>query len=247
MRLGPYFVTSGLLAIGLVACGGAGESSGEPKASHDAGLSPVSTTDSGVAPDAAEPSTADDAGTASEDADIYGPNPTDGTPTRQACTPNFGSAITSSHGRLDGYLVAIVQPDTDKACNSDSHVHLQVSANGATYDVATNLETYFYPLDLALPNGAWSEGWHAGQPLNYTTLGLHSAQFSHPASEAALAAIVTEDLANANHVSVFATGYGPTGVHDIHYESGNNAGGIIIDPLSPTSHGLFFCFNTDTF
>ena len=197
--------------------------------------------------DASEPAASDAATSTSDDGGTYGPNPTDGPPTRQACTNKFGAAVTAVHGRLDGYLVAIVQPDTDKACNSDSHVHLQVSAGGSIYDVATNLETLFLAHDLPLPDGAWAEGWHAGDSLDYSTLGFHSTQFTQPASEDALAAIVTADLANANHVSIFATGYGPQGIHDIHYESGTNAGAIIIDPLSPTAHGLFFRFSTDTF
>jgi hypothetical protein len=163
-----------------------------------------------------------------------------------ACTSQFGSALTTDHGRLDGYLVAIVQPYTSRSCNSDSHVHLQVSAGGATYDVATNLQTLFAEQDLPLPGAAWAEGWHAGAPLNYPNIGLHSAMFTQPANEAALAAIVTADLANANHISVYATGYGPDGVHDVHRKSGYD-GAIIIDPLSPTAHGLFFRFTTDSF
>src|SRR5690349_9508322 len=47
----------------------------------------------------------------------------DGTPTRIACTNNFGSALTAVHGRLDGRLVSIVAPGAH-GCNGDTgHVH----------------------------------------------------------------------------------------------------------------------------
>src|SRR4051794_19277293 len=60
----------------------------------------------------------------------------DGPPTRHPCTSNFGTALTTSFGRLDGFLVAIVPPGGGP-CNADSdHVHLQVQVNGAVYDIA---------------------------------------------------------------------------------------------------------------
>jgi hypothetical protein len=237
----------------IAACGGSSAAPGSTS-SQDAG-NPTKGNDSGATTeDAASPGVdsaapPDDAGA---DAVVetlpeagFPPDPTDGTPTRQACTGNFGTALSNNHGRLDGILVAVVQPYSNKTCNSDSHVHLQVSVNGATYDVATNLQTNFHEADMALPGGAWSEGWHANMNLDYPTIGLHSPEFFTPASESALAAYVTTDLENANHVAIFATGYGPTGVHDIHRRGNDEDGAIFIDPLSPTAHGLFFSFSTD--
>jgi hypothetical protein len=224
----------------LVACGG---SAGLSVSEHP-DASPAQTVDAAKPAEDSAPSPAPDA-----EADAggpLGPDPTDGTPSRSACTSTFGMGLTAVHGRLDGYLVAVVQPYTNRSCNSDSHVHLQVSAGGAIYDVATNLQTLYAEHDLPLPGAAWAEGWHPGEPLNYPTIGLHSAMFTQPTNEAALAAIVTADLTNANHVSIYATGYGPDGVHDVHRKSGND-GAIIIDPLSPTAHGLFFRFTTDSF
>jgi hypothetical protein len=242
-------ISPSLLCALLVGCGSpAGVAA--PPAEHADAAAPVEAPDASklTAEDGASPAAPDAAPTPATDAgNPFGPDPTDGTPSRQACTSKFGSAITVYHGRLDGYLVAIVQPDTNKSCNGDSHVHLQVAMGGATYDVATNLQTLYVEHDLPLPGAAWAEGWHPGDSLDYPTLGLHSAMFTQPADEAALAAIVTADLANTNHISVFATGYGPAGIHDIHRKSLGQDGAIIVDPLSPTAHGLFFRFDTDSF
>ena len=239
-----------LLPLGalLVACGGSPAGSVAPGEHKDAAAPPVTTAPDASAADAETPVASPDAAPpANDDAgNPFGPDPVDGPPARQACTGNFGSGLTTYHGRLDGYLVAVVQPNTNRTCNSDSHVHLQVSMGGATYDVATNLQTLYLEHDLPLPDGAWAEGWHPGDALDYPSLGLHAAMFTQPANEAALAAIVTADLANANHISIFATGYGPDGVHDVHRKSGAD-GAIIVDPLSPTAHGLFFRFSTDSF
>src|SRR4051812_34493127 len=43
----------------------------------------------------------------------------DGTPVRMACTSALGGALSAVHGRLDGYLVAIV-PSTSNRCMGDS-------------------------------------------------------------------------------------------------------------------------------
>src|SRR5262245_49460666 len=57
----------------------------------------------------------------------------DGTPMRRPCTGNFGSALSTSFGRLDGFLVAIVPPGNG-GCNADTdHVHLQILVNSAVY------------------------------------------------------------------------------------------------------------------
>src|SRR5215813_10038860 len=63
----------------------------------------------------------------------------DGTPTRQTCTSQFGNALSSTFGRLDGYLVSIVPPMTGP-CNADTaHVHLQIKMNNQIYDVAVDV------------------------------------------------------------------------------------------------------------
>ena len=160
----------------------------------------------------------------------------DGTPTRIACTNNLGTALTAVHGRLDGYLVSIV-PTTSHSCNGDSsHVHLQVRANGAVYDVAVNVSdpqnVDYLAKDLALPDGAWTEGWHPGQAalLDYPTLGVHAADFA-PTPQAQLESAIDTELADANHVSIFMTGYGPDGGHLVHRNGNGDDGAIVIRPL----------------
>lgn len=176
----------------------------------------------------------------------------DGTPTRQACTSQFGSALTATFGRLDGYLVAIVPPGGGP-CNADSdHVHLQVKANGAIYDVAIDVtsptvdDVHMGTRDLVMPGAAWSEGWHAGGLVDYPALGVRAADLGLGTKQSNTAALQT-DLANANHISVFATGYGPDGAHLVHRNGHGHDGLIITDPLSTPAHLRFISFTSQAF
>ena len=173
----------------------------------------------------------------------------DGTPMRTQCTGSFGSGLSTAHGRLDGYLVAIVPPSAH-GCNADSHhVHLQVSMHGAIYDVAVDVvdnsggAVFLDEKDLALPDGAWAEGWHPGDALSYVSLGLHASSFT---ATPGLEGVLMSRLASANHVSIFATGYNSSGCHLVHYESGND-GAIVINPLSPTAHFILLHFANQNF
>jgi hypothetical protein len=220
-----------LLLIALAACGGTG-SPGNPDA-------PPGTAD-------APPGTAD-APPGSPDA----PPSSDGTPTRVPCTNNLGSALTTVHGRLDGYLVSIV-PTSQHNCNGDSsHVHLQVKANGAVYDVAVNVsdpqDVDYLAKDMALPDGAWSEGWHPGQAalLDYPTLGVHAKDFT-PTPQATLEQTLDTELADVNHISVFMTAYGSDGGHLVHRNGQGNDGAIVIRPLG-APRVLMFHFATQSF
>lgn len=203
-----------------------------------------------------EASAPDDSGGAS--GDTAAAQAADGTPQRTAaCTPlsqQTGTALNTPFGRLDGVLVYVVEKDGSHACNGDdSHVHLQVKANGAIYDVAVDIgttgdEVSSFEEPIALPGGAWAEGWHGTDTLTYTALGIHSGQFT-AASPDALSASLDAELAQVNHVSIFGTAYDTdNGCHDVHYHGGNGGdGALFLDPLSPTAHGLFFRFPTDTF
>lgn len=164
-----------------------------------------------------------------------------------ACTSSFGSALTTDHGRLDGYLVSIVPPSTH-ACNGDSqHLHLQVKAGGAVYDVAVNVDGLEAEADAALPGTPWTEGWHAGEELDYPKdLALHAATFTLTGLAAVRQRVETA-LANANHVAIYTTGYGPAGGHLVHRQGGGRDGAIVIDPLGPKPHLLAFRFDTQSF
>lgn len=175
----------------------------------------------------------------------------DGAPMRRACTSTFGSAVTGTYGRLDGYLVAIVQPGTTSCGGDNDHLHLQVLVNTAVYDVAVNVgssamaDVHSLTMDLSLR--PWVEGWHPGGAEDYPTLGVHSTQLPLETSVGALASEITADLATANHISIFAIGYGPTGVHDVHRNGFSHDGLIVTEPLSTPSHARLFSFTSQTF
>jgi hypothetical protein len=84
--------------------------------------------------------------------------------------------------------------------------------------------------------------------LDYpTSLGVHATAFTQPATAAALAQKIESELTSANHIAIFATGYGPTGAHDVHRRGSSEDGAIVIDPLSPSAHLMLFRFTTDSF
>jgi hypothetical protein len=202
---------------------------------------------SGGTPDAGVP----DGGTTLPDAGSSG----DGTPTRLPCTGSFGSAMTAAYGRLDGFLVAIVNPNTTTSCRGDdNHIHLQVQVNGRVEDIAVNIastvgnpDVDFLTLNAPLRGGAWVEGWHPGQQLDYAnTLGVHATSFTER-TPTQLTQLVDAAIANANHVSIFATGFDATGGHLIHRNPTNHDGAIVINPLSANAEYLLFHFTTQSF
>lgn len=179
----------------------------------------------------------------------------DGTPTRQPCTSTFGSAMTATFGRLDGFLVAIVNPNTTTSCRGDdNHIHLQVKVNGGIEDIAVNSasttgnpDVDFRTIGAALRGGAWTEGWHPGQTLDYpSNLGVTSGSFTEE-NQTQLTASVGNLIANANHVSIFGTGFDPTGGHLIHREGSNHDGAIVINPTTSNPTYLLFHFTTQSF
>ena len=166
----------------------------------------------------------------------------DGTPTRQACTSNFGQLLGASgtYGRLDGYLVAIVPPSGMNSCNADtSHVHLQVRMNNAIYDVAvdatdgaTNMDdVHTTQIEHDMPNLPWAEGWHAPVNSDYTTLGLHSTDLPFQTKQQVVGDL-NGDFATTNHISVYMTTYGGDGGHLVHRNGNGRDGMIVTEPLS---------------
>jgi hypothetical protein len=191
-----------------------------------------------------------DAGRASDAGSDAAPGLPDGPPIRQSCTGELGSEVSETHGRLDGILVAIVPPGNG-GCNADGdHVHLQVRVDGEVYDVAVNVDAasgdvLYLEHDAPLTAGAWSEGWHPGDPLDYLSLGLHDSDFAAQ-SESALVSAITSALATANHVSIYGTGYGSDGLHLVHRNHGFD-GAIVVRPLSASPHYLLFDFVDEPF
>lgn len=179
----------------------------------------------------------------------------DGTPTRIECKPKsqLGDALTTAYGRLDGILVAIVPPANSGGCQADNdHLHLQIRMNGDIYDVAVNVgengldDVHSTTREIAMPGPAWQEGWHTTVSANYVTLGLHATDLALESS----AQLVTElmsDLATANHISVFATGYDTDGAHLVHRTGQSRDGLIVTQPLSRPAHVRMFAFTRQLF
>lgn len=253
----------GLLGAVAVTAGGCGGGSSSPIQSSSGGGDDGGTTqgDGGSSGGGDSAQAGDDGSTAPDapsgtDAAEAGPPVPDGPPTRtSSCTPlsqQTGTAVNTYSGRLDGYLVYVVPQGGPSSCNGDfSHVHLQVKANGSVYDVAVDIgktagDTLFYEQDMPLPQHAWLEGWHNFN-ISYPSLGVHASQFTSE-TPAALGQKIVAELANVNHIAVFGHGYQTqNGCHDVHYNDGATDGAIVIEPLSPTAHVLFFRFSTQSF
>ena len=188
-----------------------------------------------------------------------GASPGSGPPSRNgSCTPlsqQNGTAVDTTHGRLDGTLVYVLPIDGASSCNGDSaHVHLQVEVSGSVYDVAVDIgksgdEVGWYSQNIAVPGGGWSEGWHGADSLGYSSLGLSSGAFTTLAPSS-MGSEVESLLASTSKISVFCTGYTPgdNGCHDVHYQDGTNQdGAIVLDPTAATSPVVFFRFANQSF
>ena len=234
---------SALLALGIAPSGCSASTLATPVEAGP-GTNPDGTTDT----DAGDT----DGGTVATDGDIAttdaaAPAFDDGTPTRVACTSTLGMGLSPDHGRLDGTLVSIV-PEKGARCPSDlAHLHLQVRMNGANYDIAVNLDGFEGEIDAPLPGIPFAEGWHP-MNLDYAqNLGLHSTALN-VTTPATIRARVVAQLTNANHISVFGTGYpGSDGAHLIHRKATARDGALVINPLAAKAHVIAFRFATDTF
>jgi hypothetical protein len=163
-----------------------------------------------------------------------------------ACTSTLGSGLVGgSHGRLDGDLVAIV-PAGSHQCHGDrDHTHLQIRMSGQVYDVAINIDgVKVAETDAPLVDGTFSEGWHTDAPLDYARdLGMHSSSFQR-ISAAALQQHLASALANADHISVYATKYSRGGIHLVHRSRSSQPldGAIVISPTTGTGTPHYFLF-----
>ncbi|CAN5737283.1 hypothetical protein BH11MYX3_BH11MYX3_16460 [soil metagenome] len=193
-----------------------------------------------------------DPGSMPEDAADPDASEIDGPPTRVPCTNQLGTAMSAEFGRLDGVLVSIV-PAGNGGCNADSsHIHLQIKANNAIYDIAVNVgvgamqDVHSTTREMRMPGPAWAEGWHPAIGNDYVALGVHAADIPLQTGSQ-LTADVTADLSTANHISVFAIGYGPDGGHLVHRNGSGRDGLLITKPLASTAHVRLFSFSTQTF
>jgi hypothetical protein len=118
---------------------------------------------------------------------------------------------------------------------------------GAIYDVAVNLDGFETEIDAPLPGGAFAEGWHSVDLDYATNLGLHATAFT-VTGKAQVLARVESQLATANHISVFGTGYpNSDGAHLIHRNAGGRDGALVLNPLLPKARVVAFRFVNDSF
>jgi hypothetical protein len=82
--------------------------------------------------------------------------------------------------------------------------------------------------------------------FDYTQIGVHSTDLPL-AGQSELESDLMTDLATANHISVFATGYGPDGAHLVHRDGSGHDGLIVTEPLSSPAHLRLFSFSTQAF
>jgi hypothetical protein len=240
-------VSPALVAL-VAGCSGGAVSVPFTTADPDASVAPAADADLSVVDDG-------DAGvTASHDSGVTAPTAReagaggDGAPTRSACSASLGSGLSTAHARLDGYVVAVIAPGQGKQCNGDaSHVHVQVLVGKAVYDVAVNVDGNMTERDEAPVGGSWAEGWHTTASLDYpTALGAHSSDFNLTGATE-LATEIEKQLATANHVSVFCTGYATSGCHLVHRKRNGQDGALVIDPLASVARWLLFDFSNDSF
>lgn len=171
------------------------------------------------------------------------------------CTDRFGHALTTSFGRLDGTLVALVPPRTPRCKSDEHHLHLQLQleADGDAYDVAVPLgdpaaqDIYFLETTAPVPGGRWRAGWSPGASLDYVAaFKVHATDFRVLTRDELLLKLQTE-LTAKRRVSVWATGYGPGGAHMVHRDHGQHDGTIALDPDSTRSRFLLFRFARQRF
>ncbi|MEO8798598.1 MAG: hypothetical protein ABI551_11995 [Polyangiaceae bacterium] len=214
-------IASALFTFFVAACSGPSDSNG----SSTTGDSGTATSDAAQEGDASAP------------VDAW----VDAAPT---CVDTFGDELTSSFGRLDGTLVGVVRPqDQQCAQPNGTHFDLEVQMNGNNYRMLVNVQsddgsrpdTYYLAKQVGMPGLAWTEGWHTDQPLDYSTLGVHSGDFtSHPIDE--LTDILSSQVEIGDKLSVYGLGFG-SGAHDIHKRSGTGQDGAVVlgpDTASPT-------------
>jgi hypothetical protein len=170
----------------------------------------------------------------------------------------WGKGLNTKFGRLDGTLTAIAKPSSQ--CNQSNRTHfvLEVTMNGAPYALVVNVDdtqsssgVFFGEIDAPLIGAPWEEGWHtdSAEKLDYVkALNVHSSAFQ-AYNETNLVNKIVCELHEGDDVSVYALGFGSTGAHDIHRNTGGGGadGAIVLHANSATPHYLMFHFVNQSF
>lgn len=170
----------------------------------------------------------------------------------------LGTELTSSFGRADGVVTAIVGPTvTTCALPNSDHVVVQMKMNGAIYRMVVNvastrgtdLRVRFATIDHGAVDPTWSEGWHTDASFDYaTTLGVHSADPAFaPYEMLPLAEKIEGVIDIGKPISVYAWSSGGASAHKVHRNGSNSDGAIVIDPAGPKPKWMLFHFAGQTF
>jgi hypothetical protein len=178
-------------------------------------------------------------------------------PARLPCLPSsqLGKALpVNVYGALEAELVTILPPGAKSGgCPSDdAHVHLQVEANGARYDIAIDdgqADGVMFYYEATLPATAPAEGWSTTGFDYKTDLGVGAAAFTSMTPAATDAKIVA-DLAQVSRLTIHGMSYSDgTGAHDVHYNGGGRDGVLLLHGLGAGcgDKAVALHFKSDTF
>lgn len=174
------------------------------------------------------------------------------------CASTFGDALTAPFGRLDGTVLAVIQPGNEMCPRPNSdHVILEVTSGGEAYRMVINVastrgtdrDVRLLETHAALPGPAWEDGWHTDAPLDYVnTLSVHSNDEGWTAyGLEELSDRVASDITVGQHVSVYASTDGGDSAHLIHRNHTNEDGAVVLDADGENPTWLLFHFATQTF
>ena len=177
------------------------------------------------------------------------------------CASTFGDQLTAAFGRIDGTVVAVVEPGNPTcAMPNRDHVVVQVELGGATHRVVVNVQSdragadplvRTAVVDAPLPAPAFAPGWHPGLTLDYPRdLGVHSDAGWDALSLTAATTRISEPIQVGAPIAVYASSSGGTyshSTHLIHRNGGDADGALVIDPTGPAPQWLLFAFADQTF
>ncbi|MFI5300277.1 MAG: hypothetical protein ACHREM_19485 [Polyangiales bacterium] len=239
------------LTFTLVACGG-GSTTNPGNPGDDTGVGDTSTGggDTGVADTIAGDASPVDVGPVEAQADGAIP-----APRRLACVPisGLGKAIpVNGYGALEGELVHIEAAGSHACDSNSSHVVLQVQANSATYEIAIDIGSTGSGVGYTtkdIPATLPAQGWTVVAYDYVSNLGLHSTDMPIN-TPSANSAFVVSALANTSFLTIHGRGYTDgTGAHDVHRNSGDRDGVLILhgQGAGGSDRAIAFRFDTDTF
>jgi hypothetical protein len=173
------------------------------------------------------------------------------------CTDTFGDALPKGYFRIDGTVLAVVQPkDTQCPLPNDDHVVLEITSQGEAYRMVVNVQSDRDEADIrvayaswphALLAPAWSEGVHPNVAVDYAAdLGIHAPDFT-PDTLATLSQRVADALTIGEKVSVYASSSGGASAHLIHKNKLGEDGAIVVGADGPSPRWLVFRFQTQDF